>query len=410
MKFLVLTQYYPPEVGAPQVRLAALVGELVRDGHQVQVVTALPNHPEGRIQDGYRRRLAAREQMGGADVRRVWMYAATGAGSRRLVSYLSFCATSMTALVRCQRPDVLFVESPPLFLGLTAVVMSAVWRRPIVFNVADLWPDSAVEMGMLKPGRVLAVVEWFERAVYRRSRWVNAVTEGIRDVLVKDKGVPLEKVTFLPNGVDIDLFHDGEPTADVTDLVGPGPAFLYAGTVGLAQGLDVGLDAMAIVRLRYPQATLLLLGGGSDRERLEARVQAERIDGVRFLDPVPPERVAEIYRGCVAGFASLKNLPIFDGARPSKIFPIMASARPVLYSGRGEGARLVGDNGAGIVCAPEDAESLATAMITLLEDPAEARRMGANGRLLVEREFSWGPLVRDWLGQLTPGLTSRPTR
>ena len=152
MRFLVLTQYYPPEVGAPQVRLAAMVGELVRDGHQVQVVTALPNHPEGRIHEAYRRRFSAREQLGGADVRRVWIYAAQGAGARRVLSYLSFCVTSMTALVRCQRPDVLFVESPPPFLGLPAVVMSLWWRRPIVFNVADLWPDSAVEMGFLKPG------------------------------------------------------------------------------------------------------------------------------------------------------------------------------------------------------------------------------------------------------------------
>ena len=400
MKVLILTQYYPPEVGAPQVRLAAIARVLMEVGHSVQVVTAMPNHPEGRISAEYRGRVRMRESVDGVDVRRVWMFAATGAGPRRLVSYLSFCVTSIVALVRCERPDVMFVESPPLFLGMTAALMSTVWRRPFVFNVADLWPDSASDMGLIEPVRVLSALEWLERWIYRRARWVNAVTEGIRDVLEGPKRVPPGKVTFLPNGVDTTLFRSGEVLPDVLELLDGNPTFLYAGTLGLAQGLDVALDAIALVRTSHPEAVVVLLGGGSDRVRLEDRARTEGIAGVRFLDPVPPARVAEIYRGCVAGLASLKDVKIFDGARPSKIFPIMASSLPVLYSGRGEGARLVEDNDAGIVCAPEDAVALAAAIVCVLEDPADARRMGANGRRLVESEFAWDPLVRTWLGQL----------
>src|SRR5205807_9750314 len=163
VRFLILTQYFPPEHGAPQVRLAAFARELRRLGHEVEVATAMPNYPTGEIFDGYRKAFYLREDWEGVPVHRVWLYASMGAGFKRLVNYGSFTATSLLALWRARRPDYLFVESPPLFLSLPAILAATVWRVPVIFNVADLWPDSVRELGIMKDGPILRAAERLER-------------------------------------------------------------------------------------------------------------------------------------------------------------------------------------------------------------------------------------------------------
>ena len=403
MRILILSQYFEPEVGAPQVRLAAFVRELVHQGHDVEVVTAFPNHPTGRIFQGYRGRFLSRETWEGATIlHRVWVYAAQGAGMKRLANYLSFALTSLIPMARCQRPDLLFVESPPLFLSIPAWMLCKWWRIPMVFNVADLWPDSVEEMGFIKEGLMLRVARRLEQWSYARAHLVNAVTEGIRKTLIDKKRLAPGKVTFMPNGVDTTLFAPGVPDLALVEELGLlGRKFiLYAGTVGLAQGLDVALDAMKIVAPNNINLLMVFLGDGSDRRRLEGRVRAEGIPGVCFLDARPVGDVAKLYRSAEAGFASLRDLPLFEGARPSKIFPVMASAVPVLYSGAGEGARLITEAGAGLAVPPEDPMALAGAIQDLIGDPEAAHRMGLNGRRFVESRLTWSSLVQKWLKQV----------
>ena len=402
MRFLFLTQYFPPEIGAPQVRLAAMARELVRLGHEVEVVTGLPNHPTGHIFPGYRGKFAVTEDWEGIRVHRTWLYAATGAGWRRMLNYGSFAATSLWGLLKSKRPDYVFVESPPLFLSAPAWLMCLAWRRPFIFNVADLWPDSVRELGLMDEGVTLRVAEWLEGWSYARAAFVNAVTEGIRDDLRGKKHVPTRKLLFLPNGVDTELFKPRQPELDLARSLGleGKQVILYAGTLGFAQGLDVALNAMTGVATTHPQARLVFIGDGSDRARLEKVAAQLKLTNVVFLAPNTPEYVARLYSFAVAGFASLKDLPLFEGARPSKIFPIMGSGRPVIYSGAGEGARLVQAAHAGIVTAPEVSAALTRAIQDLLDVDSAASKMGANGRAYVERELSWGALVADWLRQL----------
>jgi glycosyltransferase involved in cell wall biosynthesis len=402
VKFLFLTQYFPPEIGAPQVRLAAMARELVRLGHEVEVVTGLPNHPTGKIFPEYRGKFSADEYWEGIRVHRTWMYAATGAGWRRMLNYGSFAATSLWGLWRSKRPDYLFVESPPLFLSAPAWLMGLRWRRPFIFNVADLWPDSVRELGLMGEGVTLRVAEWLEGWSYARAKFVNAVTEGIRDDLVTKKRVPARKVLFLPNGVDIELFKPREADHELATELGLAgkQVIVYAGTLGLAQGLDVGLHAMDEVRHTHPDARLVFIGDGSDRVRLEGVARSLKLDNVVFLPPNTPEYIARLYSFATAGFASLKDLPLFEGARPSKIFPIMGCGRPVLYSGAGEGARLVEAAHAGIVVPPEDPKALAGAIRQLLGQPEEAALIGRNGRSYVEENLSWRALIADWLAEL----------
>ena len=214
MRFLLLTQYYPPEVGAAQIRLSAFARELREAGHEVDVVTALPNYPSGTLDPADRWRLGRRERIDGVDVARVWHFTATGAGVRRLASYLSFTATGLVAALGARRPDVVFVESPPLFLGVAGWLAARRFGAAMVLNVSDLWPDSVRDIGAFSSGPWLGMAERLEHWLYRRATAVTAVTEGIRDRLIQLKGVEPEKVLFLPNGADTRVFHPVQRSQD----------------------------------------------------------------------------------------------------------------------------------------------------------------------------------------------------
>lgn len=402
MRWLILTQYFPPEIGAPQVRLAALTGELRRLGHEVEVVTSLPNYPTGRLFPEYQGRFYVREQWDGVSVHRVWLYPSMGAGVRRLANYLSFSTTVLVPLLRVKRPDILFVESPPIFLCLPAILAARRWRIPMILNIADLWPDSVRELGLMRNSWLLRLAERLERWSYQEATFVNAVTEGIQKTLVQQKRVSPEKVLFLPNGVDTELFKPRPPDVDLArqlDLDGK-KIILYAGTLGFAQGLQVAIQAMSLLQDAVPEACLVFIGDGSERARLEQQARALQLKNVRFLPPNQPAYVARLYSLAVAGLVTLRNVPLFDRARPSKMFPIMASGKPVVYSGSGEGARLVESANAGVVVSPEDPKALAEAIRTLVGDPALADELGRNGRRYVEEKLSWSTLVKDWLHQL----------
>jgi colanic acid biosynthesis glycosyl transferase WcaI len=390
MRFLVLTQYYPPEVGAAQVRLAAFARELVRAGHEVEVVTALPNYPAGTLRPGDRRRLRRRETIDGIPVTRLWLYPATGAGVRRLLSYLSFTATGLLGALAVRRPDIVFVESPPLFLGIAGWLVARRYGARFVLNVSDLWPDTVRDMGIMQGGPWLGLAERLERFLYRRATAVTAVTEGIRDRLVAAKGVDEARVLFLPNGVDTATFRPMEGYRSGA------PTFAYTGNHGYAQALDVLVEAAALA----PDIDFLFVGDGSEKERLQREVAQRSLGNVRFMPPVAADEIADVYQAATAGIASLRKSRLMEGARPAKLLAIMACGRPVLYAGRGEGAELVRAAKAGLVVEPEDPDALVAAARVLASDPIRATEMGANGRRYVEEHLAWPALVADWLEQL----------
>ena len=402
MRFLLITQYFDPEIGAPQVRLAAVTRALVAKGHEVEIVTGMPNHPTGAIFPGYRNRFYLKEDWRGCKVHRVWLYPALGAGFKRIVNYLSFAVLVLFPLSRVRKPDVILVESPPPFVMAPVVFFNLFWRAKLVLNVADLWPDSITEMGLMREGMLTSILRAFEAWCYRRTHYINAVTEGIKDSLVNKKNVPINKVLFFPNGADTEMFRPQEPDSVLAEQLGlkEKDAILYAGTLGYAQGLDVALQAMAIMEARYPSAHLVFIGDGSDRERLNKLAKTLALNNVSFLSPHPPEYVANLFSICIAGFACLKSLPLFEGARPSKIFPIMASGKPVIYSGAGEGARLVLEAQAGIVSPPGDPEALSEAFAALINDREKADKYGRNGRDYVVKNLGWEMIVDKWLSQL----------
>src|SRR5579859_6085953 len=189
MRFLIVTQYFPPEIGAAQVRLSAIAKALVAKGHDVEVATSMPNHPTGAIFPEYRNRIYLNESWQGCKIHRVWLYAALGAGFKRIVNYLSFTALVVIPLFKVRKPDVVLVESPPPFVMMPVVFFNLFWRARLVLNVADLWPDTITELGLMREGFLARLFRRFERWCYRRADYINAITNGIKDTLVFKKDV-----------------------------------------------------------------------------------------------------------------------------------------------------------------------------------------------------------------------------
>jgi len=397
--FLLVTQYYPPERGAAQVRLAAVVAQLVRNGRAVDVVTALPNYPLGRIFDGWSRRPVQVTEEDGARVVRVWVWASMGSGLGRIVNYLSFGAMSLLGMLRARRAAWVLVEYPTLFGALPAVVAARLRRQRVALIVADLWVDSIVEIGTLRDGAVVRALRRLERWMLQRADLVTAVTEGVRDALVR-KGVQPDRLAWLPNGADTELFAPGPVDEAVRAELAPAgeQVFLYAGTHGYVHGLEVVLGAAEL--LADLPVRFVLVGGGSEKPALERDAAAKQLSNVTFLDPVAPEQVARMLRGSVAGLATVREGDLYRTVRSAKALPTMAAGRPLIYSADDEGSRLVAKAGAGIVTPPGDAAALADAVRKLATDPELAQQLGEAGRAWVCEHASWEVLVGSWLEQV----------
>jgi colanic acid biosynthesis glycosyl transferase WcaI len=405
MKFLFLTQYFPPEIGAAPTRLSSVMRELRGFGHQVEVVTALPNYPVGKIQPGYTGKFYHRELRDGVTVHRTWLYATAGSGLPRLMNYLSFVVTSLYGLARANKPDFLFVESPPLFLTMTAYFYSRLRSVPFILNIADLWPDTVIDMGLVRKGFATDLLGLLERWSYRKAAYVNAITQGIHSSLLLEKKVAPQKVLYLPNGVNTAIYRPQPPDEGLKQKLGLSgkKIVLYAGTLGRAHGLENVLKSAQLLKHK-PEIHFLFLGDGSERARLQ-NLQAEMgLSNVSFHDFVPLSELRGFYSIADCGLASLLNLQMFEGARPSKIFAVLASGKPVVYFGQGEGARLVEQAHAGVVVPPEDSATLARTISELLSNPALAHELGENGRRFVAENYEWSKLVAAWVASLSGSL------
>ncbi len=326
-----------------------------------------------------------------------------GSGVKRMINYGSFVLSSMLGfLIIRQKPDYVFVDSPPPFLGIVARIYSIITKVPIIFNVADLWPDTVKQMNVIAKGPILHAAYRLEKSIYKWAKYINAVTRGNIKSLIEKKGVPNNKILFLPNGVDIDVFKPSSPDIELSRKLGVvnKKVIIFAGGLGYAQGLDVVVNAMMILRNMLPDLVFIFLGNGPEKERLKSLSKINKLDNVQFLEAVPLNMVPKYYSLSYAGFASLKNLALFEEVRPSKIFPVMACAKPIIYSGAGETAKLIRDAECGIVVPPENPGALADAISDLIKDEDQAKRYGRNGRKYVEINHDWSLIIKNWVTDL----------
>ena len=388
-----LTQYYPPEIGAPQRRISDIAERFAASGHVVTVLTALPNYPTGRVFPSYGG-LVRTEHLNGVRVIRTWIYPTQKADYvRRLTSYFSFVLSSLVVgAATLSRSDFLFVESPPLFLGLAGVLLSRIKRARLIFNVSDLWPESAVRLEILRRGSLVhRLAEGLEQLLYRHA-WV---VSGQSKTILEDIGARSRatRVYHLSNGVDTARFAPCPEDPALRSVLAPAGSCIamYAGLHGLAQGLEQILDAAE--RLGSESGIrFVLIGDGPERLHLQELATAAELRNLIFLGPLPSSEVPGYLASADVLLVPLKAF--IPGAVPSKLYESMATGKPVILIAGGEAAEIVLESRAGIVVNPGDIDSLVTALRTLRDDPPLRRLLGVNGNAKAIAQFDRGKIVQ----------------
>ena len=386
MRVLFLTQYFPPEMGAPQARLSELGERLIDRGWDVEALTALPNYPTGHVFEGYRPWKSCVEDVGRIRSIRVPIYPSTAGFVKRLANYFSFVATSaLLGKRRCTPPDVLLVESPPIFIGYAARYLSWRWGCPYVLNVSDLWLDAAIRMGAVKEGFATRRVARLEQKLYDQAAGITGQAQEIIDAVnAKAPHVPTALIT---NGVDPERFGPTNLDDEARELLGhePGPIFIFAGLLGLAQGLDQLLDLAKELDDNEP-GRIVLIGDGPVRDHLATRIAQESLNRVRLLPPQPRHRVPSLLAAADVALISLSmSIP---GSVPSKIYEAMAASLPILMVAEGEASRRVDDADCGICVRPGEMDAALEAFRRLAGDPALRKQLGASGRKAAETNYN----------------------
>ncbi len=377
-----------------------MVNVLRSKGIEVEVITALPNYPAGKIFPAYKGKWRVREEISGIPVRRTWVYAATGKSAMvRLANYFSFTFTALIAVLFGPRPDVLFVESQPLSLGLVAVMMKWLRGARYIYNVPDLQVDVARQLGFMRNGSVLRFAFGLENFFLRNSWKVSTVTHGFIDHF-QNRGLPRSQITFLPNGADSNFLRPMPPSQELLErwkLHGK-KVFLYVGTHAFYHGLESLIDAATLLRSRKDIA-FLMIGDGPERERLRQICVDRGLENVVF-GKSPYDEMDRLYSIAFASVATLRKMEVAKGMRLSKIFPSLSCAVPVIYAGEGEAAELLRDHECGVLVPPENPEMLSQAIAALADNREIRDRYGQTGRALVEKEYSWNGIIGRWLVEL----------
>jgi glycosyltransferase involved in cell wall biosynthesis len=397
-----LTHYFPPEAGAPQTRIDLLARTLAARGDAVTVHTGFPHYPSGEIPDPYRNRPWQRERRDGITIVRSAVYPAANRGfGRRLTDHAAFGLSALATAALSGPADVVVGETPPLFTAAAGVAYAAGKRAAYVVNVADRWPESAVQLGALRNRRAIAAATSLERFTYRHADLVTAPTQGIVDALqsVPEGGSKARRLWPV-----VDLSRFGARPTTSPDRGGRPLRLLYAGTVGLAQDLEVLVRASKLAGADVVQTTIV--GDGADAERLREVIAEQRVHNVAMLGPIAAARVPGLYAEADAAAVLLRDLPIFAGALPTKLLEAMAAATPVLLGARGESAELVGSAGAGVVVAPGSVSALADGIRALAADPASRLKLGRAGRAYAELHFGADRAAEAWTAALTDAVAA----
>ncbi|WP_438005608.1 glycosyltransferase family 4 protein [Sorangium sp. So ce321] len=400
MRILYVSPYFPPEAGAPAARVSELSRAWRRAGHEVTVLTGMPNHPTGVIPPEYRGRLRIEEDFHGVRVLRTWIYAAANRGKvRRSLAYGSFALSALTlAQHELPRADVLIATSPQFLTAVAGYGIAKLRGLPFVFEVRDLWPESIVAVGALPEAHALVRgLTLVEEHLYRAADEIVVVTRSFRERLVA-RGVPADKIDVIRNGVDLGRFTPSSRATPLRAELGFGDRLVvaYVGTHGMAHGLSAVLDVAHGLRDR-DDIRFLFVGDGAERASLEARARELGLSSVTFLGARPRDAMNEVYATADICLVPLRKTELFQTVIPSKIFEILAMERPIVISVDGEARSIIEEAQAGLFAPPEDVAAMTRAILDLASDPDRRRRMAEAGRAYVTRSFDRDTLARDYV-------------
>jgi len=394
VKILYVSQYYPPEMGAPAARAAELARHWIATGHEVSILTGFPNHPTGFVPPEWKprlRRLIYRENDGGARVFRTWLWPLPNRKSHeRIRNYSSFCLSAAIRGMSLSRPDVIIGTSPQLLVGLSAWWLAKVHRVPFLFEVRDLWPESLAAVGVGSENSPLhRTLGAIARFLYARSDHIVVVTPAFKEHLIRQWQIPEEKISVVENGVETELFSPAanEITGSVRAQLGVSEKFLvcYIGTMGMAHGLETLIQAARRLRSEQPSVHFLLIGEGAEKERIRDSVRKEQLANITILDQQPREKIPGFISACDAALVLLKKTDVFKTVIPTKLLEFLACARPVILGVEGQARQLMEAAQAGIAIEPENSEALCDALLRLYADPPVGKELGRNGREYVVR-------------------------
>jgi colanic acid biosynthesis glycosyl transferase WcaI len=398
LRILVLSiNYWPDETGIAAFNIWRCE-YLAARGHQVTICTGPPYYPQWRVPEPYRGKLWQREERNGVTILRSWMFVPRVLNTvlttkRRILHEASFLASSFARALTSRRPDLIFAVSPPLGLALTASTLGRLWRVPFVFDVEDLQPDAAVELGMMKGQSLIRALYRVERLAYERAALVSTITEGMRQRIIEkgivengsaEKGIDPAKVVLFPPRADSSLYTlrdriDGAAFRQRYGLQGK-LIVSHSGNMGVKQGLEVILEAAARSRQR-PDMQYLFVGDGAMRPQLEEQARARSLSNVLFLPLLEADQFQQMLAATGIALITQQHM-VSNIVFPSKTVTLLCAGCPVIASVNSESevARAVLRSGAGVVVEPENAEALFNAIDQLSRSPETLARMSLQAR------------------------------
>ena len=407
MNILYVSQYFPPEMGAPSARASELSFHWARPGHCVTVLTGFPNHPTGTVPEAYRapfRRLIYREKFQNVDVLRTWLLPFPNRKPwERMLNYSSFCLSSAISGLRISSPDIVIGSSPQLLVALSAYWLSRAKRVPFIFEVRDLWPESLAAVGIGGETSFLhRSLRKIAAFLYHQADHIVVVTPAFRQHIATNYGVPSNKISVIANGVETGHFSPNQVDETLRRNLGIEAKFTicYIGTMGMAHGLETLVEAARFLQASHPEITFLLVGEGAEKQRIIDRAQSQRLTNIRFLDQQSRDRIPHYINASDAALVLLRKSDVFKTVIPTKMLECMSCARPLIVGVDGEARRLVDAAQAGICFEPGNPDALVQGILKLAAEPLLCQTYGRNGRRYIVEHLSRARTARDYLDLL----------
>ncbi|SMC42489.1 Glycosyltransferase involved in cell wall bisynthesis [Desulfocicer vacuolatum DSM 3385] len=394
MRILILSQWCQPE---PFFKGIPFAKALQARGHEVEILTGFPNYPNGKIYPGYKVRLFHREVIDSIPVNRVALYPSHNhSGFHRILNYMSFAVSAaLIGPLLVKKPDVIYAYNL-ITLDWAAWLLKKIHGCPVVLDIQDLWPDSVIDSGMMRKSNLMHLLSFWCNNVYRRASHLTTLSPGFKNELVK-RGVPKNNVSVIYNWCDeTNINTSSSIPSKLNKLKKENPFIvMFAGTMGVMQGLDTVLDAAENLLKIEPQIKFVLVGGGIECERMEESATRRNLENVVFLERQPPEKINALFQMADVLLVHLKDIPLFQITIPSKIQAYMAAGKPILLGVKGDSADIVRESEAGVMFTPESPESMLDGILELYNmTETERKRMGLKGSQYYRENLSMNAGVK----------------
>ncbi len=390
MKILLIHQYYLGKNEGGGSRFNEMCRYWAESGFEVSVIAGTVHYSTGKKDKKYVGKWNVREKDGDVDVIRCFVSSSYNKNFvGRLFAYFSFTFSSIWAgIFHVGKPDVIIATSPPLTVGFTAIVLSFFKRTPFIFEVRDLWPDSAIQSGVLKNKLLIKLSYWLENVSYRKAKKVVVLTPAFKKYLLR-KGIAEEKITFIPNAADLDLFKPGNKDNWVRKKYNLGKKFvvLYTGAHGKANALHQLIETARLVK-GYKDIVFMLVGDGMEKPQLKKMTEEYSLNNVIFVDTQPKEKIPDYINAADVCVAVLKKLDIFKTVYPNKIFDYMACGKPIIIGIDGVARELVEKAECGIFAEPENPEKIKDTVLLFYNNKNLRKMYGNRGRKFVEEQMN----------------------